>query len=346
MLSKAIAKTVRSSAGHFEKYIHVNSSVIHKPIALTPPVLSIAIPTFRRPLLLEKALKSALYQFGDLPIEVLVVDNDQTPVIAKQVDSLVKQLNLRNITLYRNDKNIGMFGNWNRCLELATGQWITILNDDDILLPNFISTVTKIINIYDEAHLITTGIIIPNKPAGRIKNVLRVFAPNVTQLTLREMVLRNRCGGVLGIVYRRKSAIELGGFDAGCYPVADYVFNLNVLERYQNAYHCKEVCASYGIDPGINTSSQPGLIETYIEAQHAIFEKYNAMFAKHSNLYHWYKKIHAISAVNTLASLWGVQVNTTRLAITLGFEIPTKRISQLFARFLKCVIYWRLRSQS
>ena len=31
---------------------------------------------------------------------------------------------------YKNEKNIGMYGNWNRCIELSNGEYLTILNDD------------------------------------------------------------------------------------------------------------------------------------------------------------------------------------------------------------------------
>ncbi|MFM7130671.1 MAG: glycosyltransferase, partial [bacterium] len=33
---------------------------------------------------------------------------------------------------------LGLAGNWNRCVELASGEWITILHQDDLLLPGFI----------------------------------------------------------------------------------------------------------------------------------------------------------------------------------------------------------------
>ena len=38
--------------------------------------------------------------------------------------------------LYHNDKNLGMSGNWNRCLSLCTGKYAKLVCADDILSPD------------------------------------------------------------------------------------------------------------------------------------------------------------------------------------------------------------------
>jgi hypothetical protein len=40
------------------------------------PLITIAIPTYKRPLLLQEAVKSALSQITNVPFEVIVIDND------------------------------------------------------------------------------------------------------------------------------------------------------------------------------------------------------------------------------------------------------------------------------
>ncbi|MEI2579602.1 glycosyltransferase family A protein [Scytonema sp. PRP1] len=45
---------------------------------------------------------------------------------------------IQKITYVRNNANIGIFGNWQRTIEINSSSYLSILSDDDILLPNFI----------------------------------------------------------------------------------------------------------------------------------------------------------------------------------------------------------------
>ena len=92
------------------------------------PKVSIAIPTFNRADYLRMAIESALAQtYSD--IEVIVSDNcstdKTTEVIAEYNDS-------RLVSIFQST-NIGMMGNWNKCLEKATGKYFILLSDDDLL---------------------------------------------------------------------------------------------------------------------------------------------------------------------------------------------------------------------
>ena len=49
------------------------------------------------------------------------------------------------ISYYKNKENLGMFGNWNRCLELARGEWVCILHSDDKIMPNYIEEMSKVV---------------------------------------------------------------------------------------------------------------------------------------------------------------------------------------------------------
>ncbi|HYX13595.1 MAG TPA: glycosyltransferase family A protein [Nostoc sp.] len=95
--------------------------------------VTIAIPTYNRSNLLKTSLQSALAQ--DYPdFQVIVLDNasddDTEAVVGSFADS--------RIVYVRNEVNIGIFGNWQRSVELNTSPYLSILSDDDVLLPNFI----------------------------------------------------------------------------------------------------------------------------------------------------------------------------------------------------------------
>lgn len=95
--------------------------------------VTIAIPTYNRSELLKTSLESALAQ-DYLDYQVLVLDNASDD----DTEAVVRSFADSRITYVRNETNIGIFGNWQRTVELNTSPYLSILSDDDVLLPNFI----------------------------------------------------------------------------------------------------------------------------------------------------------------------------------------------------------------
>ncbi|MEM6751426.1 MAG: glycosyltransferase [Cyanobacteria bacterium P01_C01_bin.38] len=91
------------------------------------PLLSIIIPTYNRPHLLSRAVKSALAQTRK-DIEVIVVDDASTKPF-----ELPSHPHLRII---RQPENKGGAASRNLGAKLAKGRWISYLDDDDELLPH------------------------------------------------------------------------------------------------------------------------------------------------------------------------------------------------------------------
>ena len=125
-------------SNHFERYKNVKSNlIIGKEDPNAAPLVTIAIPTYKRAKYLKEAIDSALNQKDFHDYEVIVVDND--PENEFHVEKLISTYPKDKIKYYRNEKNIGMVGNWNRCIELSEGKWVSLLNDDDYLKNNFLS---------------------------------------------------------------------------------------------------------------------------------------------------------------------------------------------------------------
>ena len=60
---------------------------------------------------------------------------------------IVKKICGNRATVYLNQsgQNLGLAGNWNRCVELSSGSWVTILHQDDLLTPVFFETHHKML---------------------------------------------------------------------------------------------------------------------------------------------------------------------------------------------------------
>ena len=100
--------------------------------------VTIAIPTYNRSDLLKFSLDSVLNQ--DYPdFQVLILDNASTD----NTEAVVRSFDDSRITYVRHATNIGLLNNWNKAIELSAGSYLTILSDDDVLLPGFIREFAK-----------------------------------------------------------------------------------------------------------------------------------------------------------------------------------------------------------
>jgi len=191
--------------------------------------VSIAIPTYNRSDLLRRALLSALRQVFSGTLEILVVENPSGKTLPGQstdAERLCIELADPRVRYVRNDFNLGMVGNWNRCLELATNQWILILHDDDWLSPYHLASAFTLVDQYPDLRLVGCEGIIERdgvkgypKPPTPLK--IRGF-----RVTLFHFLLGNPFFAS-GVVMDRTIALKLGGFDALWYPTMDHVFWLN-----------------------------------------------------------------------------------------------------------------------
>ncbi|HZG09357.1 MAG TPA: glycosyltransferase family 2 protein [Allosphingosinicella sp.] len=133
------ARTGLAYRDTFADFAHVPSDLVFEGADRTPPLVSIAITTFRRQDLINEAVESVLALDWDRPFELVVVDNDPDSKGAENLVQRLPKLRDSNFRYFVNRENIGLFPNHNRAIELARGEWVSILNDDDLLDPNFLT---------------------------------------------------------------------------------------------------------------------------------------------------------------------------------------------------------------
>lgn len=112
---------------------------------------SIVIATYNRRRLLDRAIASALGQ--SYPCEVVVVDDcsrDDTPEWVAQLQLSLPIERRAQLVYWRNSINQGHSASVNRGVELAKGDWVKLLDDDDYLDPNCIAEFVRAIRIHDQ----------------------------------------------------------------------------------------------------------------------------------------------------------------------------------------------------
>lgn len=108
--------------------------------------ISFAVPYYSAPEYLREALASLCNQ-THLNWEAVVVDDASPEPIA----DLITELNDRRITYVRNDTNLGLAANWNKALGLTIAPLVCILHSDDLLEPNYASTMIELLTATPEA---------------------------------------------------------------------------------------------------------------------------------------------------------------------------------------------------
>ena len=114
-----------------------------QPMSNAPPI-TFAIPFYRNLDFLERAITSVLRQHSE-DWRVIVCDDAGTKAGA---GALVASYADTRISAVRNSETLGLAGNWNRCLDLADTDFVTILHADDELAPTY----TRIVLEAHERH--------------------------------------------------------------------------------------------------------------------------------------------------------------------------------------------------
>ena len=107
------------------------------------PLISICIPTYNGSQYIEKCIESCLAQ-SYRNIEIIVCDDCSSDSLLNVLNPYLKKD--YRITFYQNEKNLGLVGNWNKCMNYASGEYIKWLFQDDWMDVNAIEEFVEIAN--------------------------------------------------------------------------------------------------------------------------------------------------------------------------------------------------------
>lgn len=216
----------------YKKYRDIDSELICGK-EIQNPIVSIMIPTYNRIIQLKEAIESATTQIYN-NFEVVVVDNSSLK--NSDVENMMYELSEKynNLKYYRNKENLGMFGNLNRCIELARGKWVVILHDDDMLKKKYLETVIPIMEkkkygimgVFPQFMEDINGELVETpkcKKANKTKKrLMRLSKGRDVQLGIKQF-RRNISINATGYILNKEKALESGGFNQEFYPL-DFSF--------------------------------------------------------------------------------------------------------------------------
>lgn len=273
------------------------SHIVLKP---SSGLLSICIPTYNRDDLLRRSLASSLYLTApyEFDYEVIIVDN-QPDSPTRLSDLLPKAYpfsdNLASIRYYRNTSNLGMFGNWNQCLGLAEGKYLTILSDDDFLHSNFLQGFVQAITLLPNAEIFgfTSRLSrnICDNPFSFSQPHLH-HSPRITEVSAYQVFQGSPYCGLLSVIIKTSLAnsIQFSTYNS-IGGAGDYLF-LASLYLCSKLYIIHRDVSSYNIVN--NTSASPSAQAQFLLGQHCVRTRLQCTIANRlsKNLFIILKRYH------------------------------------------------------
>jgi glycosyltransferase involved in cell wall biosynthesis len=248
--------------------------------AADAPAVSICIPTYNYRRYLSDALTSCLNQtFRD--IEVLVVDNCSNDGSMELVDEFARRD--PRVVAHRNERNIGMAGNFNRCLELARGRYIKFLCADDTLEPGCVEALVGGMESRDGVRLAGCArqyfeeVGIPRRRVGYSRRKETLAGAQV----LRDCFYKgNLIGEPTAVMFRRADAAA--AFDGSYLQIFDMEYWMRLLEGGWFAFVPEPLC---GIRQHPDTGSTENLRKGRVSHDKArLFGVYSATLSPRSSL--------------------------------------------------------------
>lgn len=162
------------------------------------------------------AVKSVLGQSD--PDWKLVIIDDLYP--DKRPREFVRGLADPRIEYVLNENNLGISGNFQKCISLATSEFTTIMGCDDILLSNYVERINHLITRYPSVDYIQPGVAVIDEKgqrtmplADRVKALLRARHPSRALLAgedLADSLLRGNWTYFPSLCWRTEVLRQLG----------------------------------------------------------------------------------------------------------------------------------------
>ncbi|WPR77827.1 glycosyltransferase family 2 protein [Algoriphagus sp. NG3] len=188
-------------------------------------LISVVIPTFNRAFFLKSAIDSVLEQSYS-HFELIVVDDystdDTKELVCSYKDERIRYLQNRNVKGAQGARNTG--------LNEAVGDWIAMLDSDDVWFPHRLEEVVQSLGSASEDVVgVVTAYAIYDFESQR---TLKVRIPKKNRYdSYKEIFYMNSLGGFSMFVFKRKTGLDIGGFDERFPALQDMDFYISILKK-------------------------------------------------------------------------------------------------------------------
>lgn len=198
------------------------------------PLVTVVIPTYKRPEDLKRAIESVLNQkYNNIEIKV-VDDNNPDTLERKETQALMEQFKDNDRVEYlQHERNKGGSAARNTGWRKAKGEYITFLDDDDEISPNKIYKQVECLEKLDQ----TWGACYTAYKIVKPNGGYQISSENRSGSLYVEALMRTLFMGSGSNLFLRKSVVdEINGYDESFVRNQDIEFMARALENYKLAY--------------------------------------------------------------------------------------------------------------
>lgn len=213
-------------------------------------LVSVCIPAYNSSRYIAGTIESVLNQTYR-NIEVVVVDDcskDNTVEIIKSIkDSRVR--------LICNEKNLGMTGNWNKCIRESKGKYVKLLPGDDFIYKDCIERSLAVLKKHKEVSLVVVGSHLvddDNKVIGKYAHWPNEGIIKGERIAKKSVMLNNFFGNPVCALFRREDFEKTGCFDPNIPYILDFDLWLS-LSAIGNVAVIKEKLSAFRVRKDSNT---------------------------------------------------------------------------------------------
>jgi glycosyltransferase involved in cell wall biosynthesis len=194
------------------------------------PLLSVVVPVYNGMPYLIDTLESVRRQTY-AHWELIVCDHQSRDESAAAVRSYLQDKPDPRIRLVVQEKSGSMAGDWNHSLTHAQGEWIKLLPQDDLLLPDCLETQERLTREHPGVGFVTCGKEVIDAAGRRLfrRTPLRAGVYDWERLGRRSIfAVSNRLGEPAAILFRRDLLKTCGAYD----DRLRYFIDLELLWRF------------------------------------------------------------------------------------------------------------------
>lgn len=243
------------------------------------PLISIGIPTYNSAATIRNTIESILIQTYT-NLEINVVDDkskDNTLEIVKQLQNECLQSGDGRIRIYENEKNLGMSGNWTKCLSVARGEFVKLICADDMMDEEALEKEVKAMEEHPSVNLVesdTRLVDITGKTTGRFPRYRKSGVVDGKKVARTSIIWNNFFGAPVNNLIRKSVLDKLGYFD----PEFVYILDFEMWMRIAcegDIYIIHEMLNSFTVRNDSNTGNLIGKDrKTYVDEHEKLVYKY------------------------------------------------------------------------
>lgn len=220
------------------------------------PLFSVLVPVYKpAPAHLREAIESVLAQTYDR-WELCLVDGGSCEPNVRDTLATYAGKDSRIHVEYL-DRNLGISGNSNAALAMASGEFVVLLDHDDMLAPSALYEIARLLNANSEWDLIYSDHDLLVADSGH--RFAPLFKPDWSPDTMLS------ANYVTHLTAMRTSLVrEVGGFDPTTDGAQDWDLFLRISERTQRIAHIPKVLYHWRDAPGstaVSTRAKPYVAE-------------------------------------------------------------------------------------